>query len=448
MKTMPAASCRETERREKMKHLKKIICAAIALALLLSLCPVASAYYNVPMSGEEWEVLLRTNRERVRAGLEPLTATDKLQQAGGIRAEEIAGKFDHVRPDGSSCFSIAEEVGLGPYVGMAENIAGGYRDPEEVVAAWMESPGHRGNIMEPRFRHVGIGFARNENSYYIRQWTQFFFTGPDCAYEGMTFAHASVPVVPVGTTIEEMGLTACLECSNKSCGMCYLPVMSEFCTGFEPGVEGTFRVRVDCLGCTGWFTVLVTDEENPVLPGERYRDVHCQDWFYQSVEFAHERNLMGGVGNDCFDPEGSMTRAMLVTVLWRLEGKPEAGASPFTDVPDGEWYTDAVSWASETGVAGGIGGGKFDPEGNVTREQMATILCRYAKNKGVDVSERADLTSFPDCGQVSSWAQEALQWCVAREIIGGSEGKLLPGGSATRAQIAAVLMRYIKNVIG
>ena len=142
-----------------------------------------------------------------------------------------------------------------------------------------------------------------------------------------------------------------------------------------------------------------------------------------------------------------MTRAMLVTVLWRLDGKPAPkSANSFADVPGGQWYTEPVAWAAENGIVNGVGDNKFDPEGNITREQMATILYRYCNGKGIDTSKQGSLSGFPDAGKVSSYATTALQWTVAEGIIGGSDGKLLPQGNATRAQAATILMRFIENI--
>ena len=430
-----------------MKHLRKIVSLCVILALLLSLCPAVFAGEALPLTENEWQVLLLTNRERLKEGLQPLTATDQLQKASGIRAEEIAQKFAHDRPNGTGCFSVMEEVGISDYYTMGENIAAGYRSQEQVLDGWMHSPGHRANILNGDYVHMGTGYYYSEKPNedgicYYDHWVQNFYTGWDCRYTGMTLTVPENFNVPVGTSIDDMGITAILNCSG--CGKACLPVMSEFCTGYDPDAEGVYTVKVSALGRENTFTVMVG---NPVRPGERYRDVHKGDWYFDAVEYAAENHLMNGVENQCFAPNGTTTRAMLVTILWRLEGEPETGTNDFTDVPDGVWYTGAVAWAAETGVAGGIGGGKFDPEGTLTREQMATILFRYAGKKGVDVSGRGELDGFPDRNQVSSWAEDALQWCAAREIIRGSEGKLLPGGSATRAQVAAVLMRFIEKTL-
>ena len=178
-----------------------------------------------------------------------------------------------------------------------------------------------------------------------------------------------------------------------------------------------------------------------------YTDVSEKEWYFDAVQYASQNGLMNGVGNGKFDPEGSMTRAMLVTVLWRYEGEPAEGENTFTDVPNGTWYTDAVAWAAEKGIVGGVGNGNFDPEGSITREQMATILFRYAQNKGIETSKRGELSGFADSGNVSSWAKDAVQWTVAEGIINGSDGKLLPQGNATRVQVSAILMRFLENIV-
>lgn len=184
----------------------------------------------------------------------------------------------------------------------------------------------------------------------------------------------------------------------------------------------------------------------PVAPIE-FTDVQSNEWYADAVEYAVQNGLMNGVGNGRFDPEGSMTRAMLVTVLWRFEGEPEAAAHTFSDVPNGQWYTDAVAWAAANGVVNGVGENRFDPDGKITREQMATILYRYCTGKGIEVDKQGELGSFPDAGKVSSYAKEPMQWCVAEGVINGSDGELLPQGDATRAQVATILMRFIENIV-
>ena len=144
-----------------------------------------------------------------------------------------------------------------------------------------------------------------------------------------------------------------------------------------------------------------------------------------------------------------MTRAMLVTVLYRLEGSPVVIVGDyFTDVPEDSWYAPAVTWARVTRVVDGIGNGLFAPDSYVTREQVATILCRYAQRKGVDVFVEYDFESFADASSVSAYAVESMSWAIASGLIGGvGNNTLEPQGSATRAQVATILMRYCLNII-
>ena len=185
-------------------------------------------------------------------------------------------------------------------------------------------------------------------------------------------------------------------------------------------------------------------------PEATFTDVSETAWYKNSVDYAVEHGLMNGTGTNTFEPESTMTRAMLVTVLWRYAGAPKPGANPFTDVPNGKWYTDAVAWAAENGVVNGVGDGKFEPDGSVTREQMATILYRYAQKVGIDTSKHTELSAFPDASRVSAYARAPMQWSVAEGVIGGSRENgqdwLNPQGNATRAEVATILMRFIENV--
>lgn len=183
-----------------------------------------------------------------------------------------------------------------------------------------------------------------------------------------------------------------------------------------------------------------------------FTDVVAGTWYYGAAAYAYNNGLFAGMTPTTFAPNATMTRAMLVSVLWRLAGAPAPKApNTFVDVPDGAWYTDAVTWAAENGVVSGIGGSRFDPSGFVTREQTAEILYNYAHSKGYDVSARADLTAFPDAASVSGWAEEALSWANAAGLINGTvrDGQTIldPQGSASRAQIAMILMNYVEHVV-
>ncbi len=181
---------------------------------------------------------------------------------------------------------------------------------------------------------------------------------------------------------------------------------------------------------------------------KRFTDVNTSYWYHSCIDYAVSHELFGGTSATTFEPDAPMTRAMLVTVLWRYEGQPKGYSSTFSDVnaKDGGWYADAVAWAAANGVVNGVGNNRFDPNGKITREQMAAILYRYAEKKGMDTSKRGNISAFPDAGSVSAYASDAIRWAVGEQIINGSDGKLLPQGNATRAQVAAILMRFAENI--
>lgn len=181
-----------------------------------------------------------------------------------------------------------------------------------------------------------------------------------------------------------------------------------------------------------------------------FSDVVPRSWYEQGVIYAYENGLMVGTSNTEFSPNADTTRAMIVTILYRLEGSPDVErTASFTDVPDNEWYSDAVAWAAQKNIVNGYGNGKFGPQDSITRQQLAAILYRYTAYKDVSVSANGWASSYPDVGSVSTWAVAAMQWAVRQEYITGSvvNGQvfLLPEASASRAQIATILTRYLCN---
>ncbi|MCR4963952.1 MAG: S-layer homology domain-containing protein [Firmicutes bacterium] len=182
-------------------------------------------------------------------------------------------------------------------------------------------------------------------------------------------------------------------------------------------------------------------------PSLRFTDVDTNAWYHEYIDYVVEKGLMQGVTADRFAPNAATTRAMIVTMLYRLEGSPAAGSvNPFKDVANGSWYANAVIWANANGIVEGYGNGKFGPTDNITREQMAAILYRYARYKGYDVSKQANLSGYTDAAKVSSWALPAMQWANAENLITGRTATTLaPGGNATRAEVAAILQRFIER---
>lgn len=174
-----------------------------------------------------------------------------------------------------------------------------------------------------------------------------------------------------------------------------------------------------------------------------FRDVSNSAWYFDAVMYVVERGLFQGTSDTTFAPTATMSRSMLVTVLYRLAGQPAvSGDIPFSDVPAGTWYTDAVLWASQTGIVTGAGDGTFAPDDDVSREQIVTMFHRYCTYYGHDGSARADVTSFSDHGDISSFASDSVCWAVAVGLLQGSDGRLSPTNSATRCEVATMLQRF------
>ena len=189
------------------------------------------------------------------------------------------------------------------------------------------------------------------------------------------------------------------------------------------------------------------EEEEPASPALPFGDVAQNAWYYDAVQYVYENGLMDGTGGGAFSPAATTTRGMVVTILYRLAGQPtSASTSAFSDVAVGQWYSDAVSWASANGIVSGYGDGTFGPNDTVTREQLAAILYRFAQTQSEDVTQTGALSSFTDGGDTAQWAQSAMSWAVGNGLISGKgNGVLDPQGTATRAEVAAILARFCQN---
>ena len=198
-----------------------------------------------------------------------------------------------------------------------------------------------------------------------------------------------------------------------------------------------------CLVCSLLPGTALAAGENP------FTDVPASHWAHDDITYVYENDLMNGTDGSLFSPESTTTRAQVVTVLYRLAGQPAADwENPFWDVPASAWFHDAVTWAWENDITGGVSSTHFGAGNAVTREQLATFLYRYAQDQGYDTSARADLSGYSDAGLVSSYATEALSWANATGlIIGTTATTLSPKGSATRAQVATILSRFCQDVI-
>ena len=206
-------------------------------------------------------------------------------------------------------------------------------------------------------------------------------------------------------------------------------------------VSGVYLTK-DMTVYAGWRV-----DENPNTGANPFTDVSEKDWFYGDVMFVYENGLMLGTSKTLFSPHGTVMRGMMATILWRMEGSPvPKGKNSFTDVEAGKWYADAITWTAENGIFAGYGKDKFGPDDPITREQLAAIFYRYADYKGYDLTVKGDLDKFKDADKITDYAKTAMQWAVGSGLVKGKSGNLLdPQGTATRAEIAAMLHRFIEK---
>lgn len=191
----------------------------------------------------------------------------------------------------------------------------------------------------------------------------------------------------------------------------------------------------------------VREGGQPQVPQTTFADVPASAWYYNAVEYVYENGLMSGVSGGRFAPDDTLTRAMLVQTLYAMEGRPAAASAGFADVASGDWYASAVNWAAANGVVSGVSETGFGPNNALTREQLALILYRFAQYKGYDVTGTSDLAAYADGSSVSGWAAEAMGWAVDAGLISGVGGnQIAPTGTASRAQVAQILMNFCENV--
>ena len=197
-------------------------------------------------------------------------------------------------------------------------------------------------------------------------------------------------------------------------------------------------------------TTTIVDDRTPLADKPfMFEDVAEKDWFRDSAYYVYQNDMMKGLSETKFGPHANLNRAMIVTILYRLEGEPDVQvASKFNDVKSGEWYSNAIAWAAANGIVLGYDEVTFGPANNITREQLAAILYRYAQYKKYDADESAALDAFADSDSASVYAKEALGWGVGTKLINGKDGKLVPTDNASRAEAAAMMMRFCEKYVG
>ena len=418
-----------------------------------------------------YECLELTNKERKAQGLPELTMNKDILDAAMQRAAETALSFWHTRPNGTDATSMWKGTWRG------ENIAAGRSTAAATVQQWMNSQGHKENILKSSFNSVGIGcFMTSGGTYY---WVQCFSS--DTATTPSTIPATVKKDVKIQTTDQHLNLM--WDDTRKETSSADIVIGETVTKNVRSVNDGWSSVSTQILNksfnWTSSNTAIATVNTNGKVTGKKvgtvtitatskdgsksikltvnvnlpFKDVKKTDWFYNAVKYTYENGMISGYNATTFAPKDKLTRGMMATILYRMENNPSVTGKPkFADVQDSKkYYYKAIKWATDKKIVSGYDNGKFGPNDNITREQLAVILYNYAKFKGKNTSASDNLNGFTDKTKVSSWALAQVKWAVGAGVITGNENKdgtktLNPKGNATRAEVAAMLEKYCKKV--
>ena len=368
---------------------------------------------KISVSESEWEVLKLVNRERFQNGLHLLTMPGALQSACNTRENELATLFSHTRPNGEQPFTAISSDFAHGYAG--ENIAAGQPDAAAVVTDWMNSPGHRANILNVNYGYIGIGCLNSRPLY----WVQLFSDvgGYNGGYTSVTTSTGRTDFDSETALFSEY-----LVCTDKNGVESYLSIDPEVMT--QNGNSYTVNLYGKAVTLTVGAKQIVGT----------FEDVKTTDWFANAVKWAVDKNITAGTSATTFSPTDTCTRAQILTFLWRAVGSPKQnGVNPFADVQNTDYFYDAALWANAMGM---VSGNSFEGNTPCTRSSTVTYLW---KNAGSPSAGGAG--SFSDVPADSEYAQ-AVAWALAHSVTSGtSETTFSPDDTCTRGQIVTFLNR-------
>ena len=434
----------------------------LTLSAVFSASVFAGPSENVmPGTAAELEMTDRINRIRVEAGRAPLSEFGGLSDAAKMRAAEVleSGSVAPVRPDGSAWYTVFSDSGLDFKAPEAEEIrAYGSADGEKVFGLWNASD------FSPRSRHTLSNSQSRRSSSSFASYTK---TSPPSSVLAVTVKHRNIMIssdyTHVGSgadggawscifcvcTVDSVGLYAQDEVPHTTAarriadgelifevncrhGKSYAPVYGSVIEGFEPSLVGTQTIKLK-YGKREIEAEIYND----------FADVERGRWYYLPVKRAYDLGLFAGTAAGYFSPGVTMTRAMFVTVLGKLDGIDTQlyATSPFEDVEEGKWYTPFVCWAAEKGIAAGTGGGYFGPSDTVSRAQICVMIRQYLRLIEADLPDAASPAVFNDADDVPAWAAESVEYCRVKGLVSGdTAGNFNPGRGATRAEAATIVI--------
>lgn len=431
--------------------MKKGVLFLLSAALILSVCFVSAIASGIPQelspicSAEEWEILKLTNQQRLAEGLIPYSTFSGLQTAADIREKELVSSYSHTRPNGESCFTALTQSGLG-YSSAAENIAAGQTSPSMAISAWMGSDGHRKNILDESFMHVGSGYTP-DNCRIVTQsgsglikngWVQLFLTDR-CTITSIKLSSESASL-PVGGILDELDLSVTAICSTH--GNCYLPLLSGMCSGFDSNTQGSQTVTVSYAGQQTTLQLYV---------GESLDTTGADQWAVDWLNRANTLSLLSDRNRAGFTANVSRLQFadLAVRLAEQLTGVSivPAPAETFTDTTE-----EIILKAKAAGIASGYASGdsfEFRPANPITRQEICVMLSNVISyvNQHRSSSPSLDLTptiqgSFPDTDRVASWAVKQVAWMTNNKVMGGkaaATGPMLCPEDNTSLQEAVTL---------
>ena len=402
------------------------------------------------------EVLTIVNNERANNGLSALKMDRSLLETAMQRAAESSIYWNHIRPDGSDCFTANSKM-------TRENIACGAWTAEQVMNMWMNSSGHKANILSSDSKSIGIGcFNYNGVNYWVQCFGENEAEGTTITENKNATSKINIEADYVDLRLERSSMELKIgesqynvienyECSYglqlvklNADSAIWKSSNEKIATVDDYGnVKGITPGKVTISAIIG--EMELTYEVTIKLP---FDDVNENDWFYNAVKYMKDNRYMSGTTEATYSPSSKLTRGMLVTILHNMEGKPKAtGTSKFADVQNKNmYYYSAVLWASSNKIVNGYSNGKFGADDNITREQLAVMLSNYCKYKGKYKATNANYSKFSDSGKISGFAKTGMNWAVANNIVNGSNGKLNPQGTANRAEAAAMIYNYCNRI--
>lgn len=426
----------------KLKKLTKRLVALLAMtATFATTIPAFAAgsvqYPTIFGNDAEVNLLYNANVIRYAAGQEPLSANAFMQHAADIRTSELQTLMSQIRPNGTGYETVLSEKGIDIANHNHGEISGRvFENSDAFLSAVIESEDYLPYLISDGFSHIGTSAAVYNNYPYYELLlmglcdadTLSIWNQKDCYY------------VPAGSSLDEQYVFFETTCEH---GTSYFPLIEELLTNYNPDLYNEEQpVTMNYRGASHTFNVMVYDMTN-------FTDVQPSRWYYNAVNYVYKHGIMSGQTDAVFGAKDPVTRGQFATILYRMQGSPTtSNQSSFADVPANKYYTKAVNWANEAGIVTGLTPTQFAPDASITREQMAIMMFRYANYLGYDTNARANIYTFNDADRVSSHATNALSWAVADGLISGLDSTTLaPKNTATRAECATIIQRFIEKIM-